>query len=264
MCNVGKLFFVGLGLNSDVGISLQGLQAAREADSVFVEFYTNLMPKFSLDSLEKIIGKPLKELNRNDLEELPHNNVLAAAKIGTSVLLVPGDPMTATTHMDLRLRAHRNGIETFVIHGASIITAAIGACGLQVYKFGRAVTIPIPEPNYAPDTPYLVFVENQERGLHTLFLLDVKAHEGKFLSVREGLNYLLSVQEEKNLNHLTNGTLSIGVARVGGESQIVRAGSVDFLRSVDLGGPPQVLIIPGKLHFMEEEGLTAFANWLRQ
>lgn len=261
---MGKLFFVGLGLNSEIGISLHGLEAARQADSVFVELYTNLMPELSIDSLEKIIGKPVQELNRKDLEESPHTNVLAAAKVGTSVLLVPGDPMTATTHIDLRLRAHENGIETTVIHGASIITAAIGACGLQIYKFGRTVTIPVPEPNYAPDTPYLVFVENQRRGLHTLFLLDVKADEGKFLSVREGLNYLLRVQEEKKQDHLTNNTLSVGIARVGSSSQLVHAGSVDFLRSIELGGPPQALIIPGKLHFVEEEGLKAFANWSRQ
>ena len=45
----------------------------------------------------------------------------------------------ATTHTDLQLRAHALGIETKVIHNASIMNA-VGCCGLQLYRFGEVST----------------------------------------------------------------------------------------------------------------------------
>ena len=45
-------------------------------------------------------------------------------------------PCRATTHTDLELRARALSIPTKVIHNASIMNA-IGACGLQLYRFGE-------------------------------------------------------------------------------------------------------------------------------
>jgi hypothetical protein len=45
----------------------------------------------------------------------------------------------ATTHTDLQLRARALGIPVHIIHNASIMTA-VGACGLQLYRFGEAST----------------------------------------------------------------------------------------------------------------------------
>ena len=42
----------------------------------------------------------------------------------------------ATTHTDLELRARALKIPTKVIHNASIMNA-VGACGLQLYRFGE-------------------------------------------------------------------------------------------------------------------------------
>ncbi len=44
---------------------------------------------------------------------------------------VVGDPFGATTHSDLFIRARERGIQTKVVHNASILNA-IGCCGLQV------------------------------------------------------------------------------------------------------------------------------------
>lgn len=43
----------------------------------------------------------------------------------------------ATTHTDLQIRARQKGIEVSVIHNASIMNA-VGACGLQLYRYGEA------------------------------------------------------------------------------------------------------------------------------
>ncbi len=52
-----SLTFIGLGLNDEKGITLEGLEEARRADSAYGEFYTNIMPNLDLKSLEKEIGK---------------------------------------------------------------------------------------------------------------------------------------------------------------------------------------------------------------
>lgn len=53
-----------------------------------------------------------------------------------------GDAFCATTHSDLYLRAVKLGIKVEVIHNASIISA-VGCTGLQVYRFGEVVSVPL-------------------------------------------------------------------------------------------------------------------------
>ena len=58
----------------------------------------------------------------------------------------------ATTHTDLQIRAHQKGIKVEVIHNASILNA-VGACGLQLYRYGE-VRQPIC-PNLLDASPFL-------------------------------------------------------------------------------------------------------------
>ena len=51
---LGELFFVGSRPTSERDLSLQGIDEAKTADSVFAEFYTSLMPKFKISELEKL------------------------------------------------------------------------------------------------------------------------------------------------------------------------------------------------------------------
>jgi len=55
-------------------------------------------------------------------------------------LLVVGDPLCATTHTDIYLRAVKLGIKVHIIHNASIMNA-IGCTGLHVYDFGQTVSM---------------------------------------------------------------------------------------------------------------------------
>jgi diphthine synthase len=50
-------------------------------------------------------------------------------------------------------------------------------------------------------------------------------------------------------------TLVVGIARAGSPKPVVKAGRVEELLKKNFGEPLQVLIIPGKLHFAEEEAL---------
>lgn len=253
-----ELIFVGLGLNDETGISLRGLEETRKANAAFMELYTNLLPDFSLERFEALAGKKITQLSRCDLEDESGQAVLHEAERGTTVFLVPGDPFVATTHLALRIAAEKRGIRTRIIHGASAISAVIGACGLHNYKFGKTVTVPFPENT--SETPYNVIAQNKSVGLHTLCLLDLKADEQRFLSVNEAVRSLLAAEKKTKRGILTTETLFIGAARIGSAAPIVKANYAERILNYDFGGPPQSLIVPGELHFMEVEGLIQFAG----
>jgi len=257
---LGELLFVGLGLYDEKDMSLRGLKDIREADAVFAELYTSLMPGLSIHKLEELIGKRISVVSRRALEEEGGQLILREADVGKAALLVPGDPLIATTHLDLRIRAERRGIKTRVVHGASIVSAVIGLSGLQNYKYGRSVTIPFAEEGFTSETPYKVIMENGKMGLHTLCFLDINAEEKRYMTVRDGLGALLAVEKRKRKQVITPDTLVIGIARAGSKEPIVKAGYVEEVMKQNFGAAPHTVVFPGKLHFMETEALIALAE----
>lgn len=257
---LGELIFVGLGLYDESDISLRGLREIRGADAVFAEFYTSLMCGLSMPKLEKLAGKKVLVVSRRDLEEEDGQQILEEARKGKTAFLVPGDPLIATTHVDLMIRAEKQGIKTRVVHGASIVSAVIGMSGLQNYKYGRSVTIPFPEEGFTLETPYRVVMENRKMGLHTLCFLGVKAEEKMYMTVRDGLEALLDTEKQKRKYVITSDTLVIGIARAGSNNPTVKAGYVEEVMKHNFGAPPHTLVFPGKLHFMEAEALITLAG----
>lgn len=250
------LTFIGLGLQNG-GMSLAGLREAREADAVYAELYTSAIPHFDVKGLGQKIGKPIKVVTREKVELHP-DEILESAKRGKVAFLVPGDPMVATTHVDLRLRAAKAGIQTKIVHAASIASAAAGLAGLQSYKFGRSATVPFPDN--PSQTPYEALAENRMRGLHTLLLLDIRAEEGKAMTANEAIEIMLKLEEKLEKHAFTPDTIAVVVARAGSDDVTIKADKAVKLRKLDFGPPPHVLIVPGKLHFMEAEALRAFAG----
>ncbi len=257
---MSELIFVGLGLYDENDVSLRGLEAIKEADAVFAEFYTSIMPGLSIRKLEEKAGRAIKVVSRRVLEEEEGKPILQEAKKGKVAFLVPGDPMIATTHVDLRIRAEKQGIKTRVIHGASVVSAVMGLSGLQNYKYGRSVTIPFSEKNFVSEAPYKVILENRKRGLHTMCYLDIKAEEQRYMTIKEGLQVLLELEKLKKRQVITSKTLIIGVARAGSPEPTVKAGYLEEVLNHYFGAPPHTLIFPGKLHFMEAEALITLAD----
>ncbi|MEM1981070.1 MAG: diphthine synthase [Candidatus Hadarchaeales archaeon] len=251
------LIFVGLGLCSHKGLPLRGLELAKDSDWVYMEHYTSLLPELDLKELEGWVGKPIKVVDRQTLEENPEE-ILERARKGKVVLLVPGDSMVATTHVDLRLRAEKRGIPTLVVPSSSILSAAPGLTGLQSYKFGRSATIPFRD--HPSTVPYDTLVENLARGLHTLLLLDLRAEEKRYMTAKEGMEIMLELEARMGRGVFTPETLVVVLARAGCPDGRVKAGRVKKLREEDFGPPPHALVVPGKLHFLEEEALRILAG----
>jgi diphthine synthase len=256
---VGEIVFVGLGLHDDKGISLRGLDEVSSADTVFVELYTSLLPGFSLERLQENSGKMVNLVSRTELEEGNGKTILTPAENHKVVLLVPGDPFIATTHMALRIEAEKRGIKTRIVHGASVVSAVIGLSGLHNYKFGKSVTIPFPDETPS-ETPYSVISQNRKLGLHTLCLLDTKTENNRFLNIHDALTELLRIEEKHRKMIIMEKTLAVGVARAGSNNPMVKAGFIGVILDYDFGKPPYSLILPGYLHFMEAEALTVLAG----
>jgi diphthine synthase len=253
-----KLVFVGLGLYDEQDISLKAMQELKDCDLVFAEFYTSKPGRFDKKSFEGTIGKPIQVLSRQDTEQ--GDAILEKAATNHVVFLTSGDPMIATTHIDLRLRAIKKGIPTQIIHGSSIATAVPGLLGLQNYKFGRTTTLAYPEKEYFPTSPYTVILENKKMGLHTLVLLDIQAENNRYMTANEGLELLLRMEKTRNQHLFSSESLACVVARAGAPDAVVAANTFSRLRLMDFGPPLHTLVIPGALHFMEQEALELIAG----
>ena len=58
------------------------------------------------------------------------------------------------------MQCSKKGIDYEVIHGSSILSSAPAISGLQGYKFGKVTTIPFPDYNFYPKSPYEAIEEN--------------------------------------------------------------------------------------------------------
>jgi diphthine methyl ester synthase len=200
------------------------------------------------------------------------DDILNFAKDSDVAFLVVGDPFGATTHSDLRLRAHRMGIVVEVIHNASIMNA-VACCGLQLYRFGQAVSVCFWTERWKPDSYYDKILENRKMGLHTLCLLDIKVKEpseanlfkGKghifepprFMTINEAVDQLLQIRDKRNSDPmlLTEDDFAIGLARVGSTDQVIKYGNLRELLHFNFGPPLHCLLIPANLHDVEREVL---------
>ena len=245
------LYFIGLGLNNEKDISWIGLETIKKCDKVYLDRYTSIL-NCSVDRLAEVYGKKIIIATRDLVESEAEQTILKDAKESEVAFLVAGDPMCATTHIDLYLRARKAGIKIKVINNASIISA-IGITGLQVYKFGKTTSIPFDNENV--ETPYDALKDNIKMGMHTLFLLDLRPNEHKFMSVNDAIRYLLKIEIRRGERVFTDKTLCIGCARIGSDSFKIKKGSANELLKEDFGNPVQCLVVPGKLHFLEEEAL---------
>jgi len=247
------LTFVGLGLFDKTDISEKGLACIRRADQVFLESYTSCLMGSTTEDLEAYYQKPVHRLFREDVEQHPEH-FLELAEKGQVVFLCAGDPMVSTTHADLRIRAAERGIRTAIIHAASISSAVCGLSGLQNYRFGKSCSLPFPQKNWSPTTPFDVITQNLSLRLHTIVYLDIR--KDRYMTIPEAVGLLEQMAQERQVPI----PLYVGIARAGSEDVIVRAGAAEKIRAEEFGPPLHILVIPAELHDMEQRYLEMFAG----
>ncbi len=248
------LSFVGLGLWDEKDITIKALEEVKKCDKVYAEFYTSKMG-VDIEKIEEMIGKKIIVLNREEVES--GEKLLKEAEEMHICLLTAGDPMAATTHVDLRIRAIERGIETKIFHGVSIVSASASLLGLQIYKFGRVISIVKPSENYFPVSPYDMIRENVKAGMHSLLLLDIS---DECMKANEVMEILIEMEKRKKEGIIKENTLIAVVARVSSDNALARAGYIKDLIEEDFGKTPHSIVIPGKLHFMEAKALVTIAK----
>lgn len=241
------LFIIGLGLSDAKDITIKGLEAIKKCDILYLEDYTSQFYA-SKDELEQYYGKKILLADRQ-FTETKTTEILDTAKKRHVGFLVIGAPFSATTHIELFLAAKKRNISVAVIENASVLTA-VGITGLSLYKFGRTTTIPF--ENKEITSPYEIIMSNKKNQLHTLCLLDIQGK--KLMEVREGLDYLIRCGLKKNER-------VVGCGALGSSEPEIKVGKVSHLVLKKL---PQCFIIPGGLHFKEEESLAYYARLHQQ
>jgi diphthine synthase len=239
------LYLIGLGLGNEKDLTVNAVETLKKCDFIYLESYTSLIG-FELKDLEKLIGKKITVVDRSFVEI--NEEIITNAQTKDVALLVKGDIFSATTHTDIINRARENKIQYRLMHNASVLTA-IGDTGLSLYKFGKTISIPF--DNEKIESAYNAFLEN--KNMHTLFLLDLRPSENRYMNFKEALSYLLNKKGK-----VTQETKAVICAGLGTEKETIKYGKIKELLKLNLEVYPQCVIIPGDMHFMEEEFLDYY------
>jgi len=225
------LYLIGLGLHVK-GISQQGLEAVNRCEKVYLEFYTVDFP-YSKEELEKILGKQVILADRDFVESL---KIIEEAKDIDIALLVYGSPLTATTHITLIEEAKKQEIKIEIIYNASIFDA-VAETGLQIYKFGKTTSI----PDFEAESFIEVIKENLGIGAHSLILVDIR------MGFENALERLGNIDIDK----------LVVCSALGTHDSRIYYGTLKELETKKVK-KPFCFIVPGKLHFVEEEVLKKY------
>lgn len=253
-----SLSIIGIGLYDEKDITIRGLELVKEADIVYLETYTSTL-SCPLPNLERLYGKKILPANRNliEQEQACEQAIISPARTQKVALLIVGDPLCATTHTDLLQRCRQAGIDVTIVSNSSILTA-IGIIGLSLYKFGKTASIPFHANNSPIDTPLQTLIQNTSQASHTLVLLDLDPPTQRYLTIAEAISQLTGSAKRMGTPIFSPSTLCIGCSKLGSPDPIIKAGAACQLQKEDFGQPPYCLIIPGPLHFMEQEALDQY------
>jgi len=190
------LIGTGLDLNS---IAADALEVIKKCDSVYVENYTVNFP-YPLEELAKSYGVKIIPLERKAVED---ESVLTSAKDSHVALLVYGDALSATTHMQLLLACKEKDIHYKIFHNASIMTA-IATTGLQPYKFGKTASMPDWKEHTNKPTSFTDYIkQNTSIGAHSLILTDIGLElSNALMQLEESFTGLSQEDSQKNLQNM--------------------------------------------------------------
>ncbi|KAE8212209.1 hypothetical protein CF327_g4130 [Tilletia walkeri] len=250
------LFVIGLGLADEQDVTLRGLKAMQGSERVYLEAYTSIfMADGAVQRLEKLIGKEVRLAHRETVE-LEADEILELAGHADVSFCVVGDPLSATTHTDLILRARNQSpapIPVKVIHNASIMTA-LASSGLAAYNFGQTISVPFWSESWRPDSWLERIGENVKVGLHTLCLGDIKVREQseedmargiqryqdpRYMLIPQLISQITTADKEHNTSYLLpDQTLAIALCRMGADDELILSGTLSELLSLASASSP--------------------------
>lgn len=226
---------ISLGLNAN-SITAEALAAIKNSDKIYLENYTTDFP-YSIKDLEKSLKVKIIELDREQIES---EEIVDEAKSKDISLLVYGEALSATTHIQLISKCKKQKIQYKVFHNASVLTA-ISETGLQLYKFGKTASMPNWQEHKTKPTSFIQIIkQNQKINAHTLLLIDIGL---TFEKAREQLKEVWKSKEE-----------IIVCSKLGTDKSKIYYDNLDNLpKKIEA---PFCFVIPSKFHFTEQESLN--------
>jgi len=254
------LRFIGLGLSID-NIPIGNLKKLFECQKIFIDSYTSIWFP-NIDVLVDILvnsGKSVVVARRDDLEGSAIQRILSESRDYDICIATPGDPFIATTHSAILSEALRMGIAVEISPSSSIINVGISMSCLQIYRFGKIVTVVRPKNGIVYEYPFDVLKLNRELNLHTLMLLEIDVENNYYMNPREAIEILLEIQRMRGEEILSKDDKIIVLEALMSSSGRIYIESVENIlrRNPDeYRSYPYTIIIPARvLHPIERECL---------
>jgi diphthine synthase len=254
------LWLVGMGIEGVRGMSVRALEALGMCNNIYLERFTGDLSDADLHEINRydaLKEKEVKLVERWFVED--GREILERAGRSEVALVMYGDPLIATTYIELYIRAAKRSISVEVIHSASGITSLIGESGLQIYKFGRTSTIM--SEALSAISVYNTILDNLLLGNHTLILTEYSESKENispfFLDPGDAMKLLLDVENDQRNLAFTKDTYLLVASRIGRPDRKIISGQTRSLLEIQYGRGPHSLIVPGRLHFVEKEAISS-------
>jgi len=222
-------------------LTAEAQKILNQADKIYLENYTVNFP-YKIEDLRPSTLNP-RPLSRENVE---NEQILKEAKTKNIALLIYGDPLSATTHIQLILSAKKQNVPYRIFHNASILTT-VAETGLSLYKFGKTTSMPNWKEHTNKPTSFAdVIKQNQSIQAHTLILTDID------LEIEDAIKQL---NQSIPLNQKI-----IAISNAGTPNQKIfydtpnNISNIQWLMANDY--LPYCLIIPSKLNHIEKETLN--------
>ena len=269
---------IGIGINEFGSLSMDSIEILKKSDIIFLERFTGFISDNFLTKLKSLLDDPkdkqsdsnidIKFVKRWYIED--GREILEKSSLFNVSILVYGDPLVATTYNELLVRAKKQSIDVKVIHSSSGLISLIGETGLQPYKFGKMVTM-MSDP-MSSITVYSTIYDNLCLGLHTLILTEYNNDDGInnfnsssdpfYLSPKRVFEMLLKREEEMKLANISSDSFALVASKIGSNSSQILSGKIDSLSKMEYNGGPNTIIIPGSLHFIEDDSIRNLTKLL--
>ncbi len=250
------LNLVGLGLRGTKSLTLEQFEVLKSSDIVYFETYTSISPHGTIRELESILAKKILAAEREFVES--QEEIIRLSAYQNVSIVITGDPLSATTHNQLRADAMGAGIEVQIFENASIISVIPGKIGLFPYRMGPPVSVPFPQDNFLPRSVLEKIGANMSQNQHTILLLDLR--EGRTMFPQEALETILLMEDHYKLGVINGENMVFSLSRVSQDGERLIFDTVSNIISARFAAFPSTIVIPAKLNHSEEEFAEKFTK----